>query len=581
MPVLADLELGADGRLRRDVGPLEMSAYCRRAVAKGVELAQATGGRCTAMTLGPPAAEDVLREAIACGADAGVLVSDPRFAGSDTLATARVLRAAAELLGGVDLVLVGRNSLDADTGQVGPSLAELLGWPFAGVARELELLEGALRLTCEHDCGYRDLTVELPAVVACAERLCDPAKQPPPAREAVAADLIRVIAAADLGDGPWGDAASRTEVGEVRVHATARAGRRLAGAVADQVRAVTVVLGESTRPRSSSGPDATRVARAPIGASVAVLLEPGRGRSAEELLGGAAALVGTGGEVIGLGMADVLDPHAASTMGADRLIHLDGSTMPADLASSIAGWLADARPWGLLGPATLWGRETLSRLAVRLDLGLTGDAVGLEVIGGRLIAWKPAFGGRMVAAIRSRSDIQAATVRRGVLPISPGHPARPIPVEVLDVAATGRVQVHDVIEDDDPDRMTMAEVVIGVGAGVLPADYPLLEPLQLALGAELAATRRVTDQGWLPHSRQIGITGHSIAPRLYLAIGIAGKPNHMIGVSHADQIIAINSDPAAPVFDMADVGLVADWREAVPLLTAALTTCRYDCRSTS
>ncbi len=118
IPILAELELGPDGRLRRD-GPLEMSAYCRRAVSKGVELAKETGGTCTAITLGPGAAEDVVREAVAWGADDGVLISGREFAGSDALATARALAAALHYLGVFDLVLVGRNSLDADTGQVG------------------------------------------------------------------------------------------------------------------------------------------------------------------------------------------------------------------------------------------------------------------------------------------------------------------------------------------------------------------------------------------------------------------------------------------------------------------------------
>ena len=123
VPKFEAMELGPDGRLVRDGLELELNPYCRRAVSKGVELASATNGTCTIITLGPPAAEDVLREAIAWGADRGILVTDPAFAGSDTLATARALAVVLEREGPFDLVLVGRNSVDADTGQVGPEVA--------------------------------------------------------------------------------------------------------------------------------------------------------------------------------------------------------------------------------------------------------------------------------------------------------------------------------------------------------------------------------------------------------------------------------------------------------------------------
>src|SRR6478736_5217703 len=142
IPAFEAMTLGADGRLVRDGLELEMSAYCRRAVAQAVACAAEHGGTVTVITLGPPSAEDTLREAIAWATDrmvecTGVHVTDPAFAGSDTLATARALASVVDHLGGFDLVLAGRNSVDADTGQVGPELAELLGLPFVTGARHL------------------------------------------------------------------------------------------------------------------------------------------------------------------------------------------------------------------------------------------------------------------------------------------------------------------------------------------------------------------------------------------------------------------------------------------------------------
>ena len=113
--------------------------------------------------------------------------------------------------------------------------------------------------------------------------------------------------------------------------------------------------------------------------------------------------------------------------------------------------------------------------------------------------------------------------------------------------------------------------MIGIGTGVDPSAYGDLDALRELLGgAPLAATRRVTDKGWLPRSRQLGVTGKSISPRLYVAIGISGKLNHTIGIRNAGTVLAINSDPDAPIWDHADVGIVGDWREVIPALTAAI-----------
>jgi electron transfer flavoprotein alpha subunit len=209
---------------------------------------------------------------------------------------------------------------------------------------------------------------------------------------------------------------------------------------------------------------------------------------------------------------------------------------------------------------------------------LTGDAVGLERDGEQLVAWKPAFGGQLVAAIGYTSQFALATVRAGVLPtleprtVDPAflaaHRDRLYGTRAL--PARGRVRVLARTRVDDLDLLAEAHAVIGVGRGVHPDEYRALEPLRRLLGAELGATRKVTDAGWLPRSRQIGITGRAIAPRLFVSIGASGKFNHMVGVRAAGTVLAINSDPDALVFDAADAGILGDWREVVPLLVAAI-----------
>jgi electron transfer flavoprotein alpha subunit len=242
-----------------------------------------------------------------------------------------------------------------------------------------------------------------------------------------------------------------------------------------------------------------------------------------------------------------------------------GAIPEEDVASGTIGWVRANAPWSLLAPSTAWGREVASRTAAAVRAGLTGDAVGFDLDGERLVAWKPAFGGQLVAAIHADSVTQMATVRAGML--AELHPREHrASVDELAITPRGRVQILARTRDDDLDLLAEATAVIGIGQGIAPEDYPLLEPLRLLLGAELAATRKVTDRGWLPRARQVGITGRSIAPRLYVVLGASGKYNHMVGVRAARTVVAVNTNPDALVFDVADVGIVGDWREVVPLL---------------
>jgi electron transfer flavoprotein alpha subunit len=649
VPAFTEMALDADGRLIRTGLPLELNPYCRRAVSQAVELARATsadttglssaqpvaarapigppaqpvalrsggdgtteGPAVTVVTLGPPSAEDSLREAIAWGLDRGVdidgiLVSDPAFAGSDTLATARALAAALRLTGPYDLVLTGRNSVDSETGQVPPEVAELLDVPLLTGVRELRLEGMTVHARCEHDDGWIEAEVALPALLTCAERLIEPCKVDAAGRAGVPAERIGRLAAADLGPGLWGQAGSPTSVGAVRVHQVDREGIVLDGPVEDQVRRAVDVLVRrgalAARPEGVGGAVGEAVPRPGnrAGPAVAVLLEADRAHVAQELLSAAAELAADiDGHVVALTEPAGSDPGRLGSWGADEVVVLwpsgasppvdpalrtaamtrsgtpfgepdrpPGGLGPEDIAAGVAQWAGQAQPWAVLAPSTAWGREVAGRAAARLGAGLTGDAVGFDVEDGRLVAWKPAFGGQVVAAITASSPVQMATVRPGMLPRR--EPRRDGAVTTrLDVTARGRVRTVAHARDDDTNVLAEAAVVVGVGEGLVPDDYAALDPLLGVLGAELGATRKVTDKGWLPHARQIGITGRSIAPNLYVAVALSGKFNHMVGVRSAGTILAINEQRDMPVFDAADVGIIGDWRQVVPALVAEL-----------
>jgi electron transfer flavoprotein alpha subunit len=601
IPVAEEIRLGPDRRLVRDGIKLELNAYCRRAVSKGVELARMSGGTCTVLTLGPPAAEDVLREAVAWGADEGIHLCDPAFAGSDTLATARALAAALRRAGPFDLVLAGRNTLDGETGQVGPEVAELLDLPFASGVRRLDLISPGttLHLELELDDGSAEVELDVPAVLTVAERLCEPCKVDPEGRAAVDPQRLQRMTASDLGPGPWGDEGSPTRVGATRVLAHVRQPMVLDGPLAEQVDAAVAILRErgalgahrddredhaaadgalgSQRSDGTDGmdgmdrSDGTNGSRRMAGAAdtkvIAILAEPGRPGIGAELAAESERISGRVGATI-----EVLCPDGSDTpLGADQVVRLRGSAVAEDVAAAVASYVTEERPWAFLAPSTAFGREVAGRAAAATGSGLVGDAVALSVLGGRLVAAKPAFSGSLVADITCPQGTQMATVRPGVMmPKTSGLRAAGAPSRIREVTKRGRVRVLNERRNDELETLARAQTVIGVGTGVHPDEYELLSPLAALLGAELAVTRKVTDKGWAPRARQVGVTGRSIAPRLYVALGLSGKFNHMAGVRSAETILAVNTDRDAPVFAHCDVGVVGDWHEVLPLLAASI-----------
>lgn len=555
--------LDARGRLRRDGDAAEMNPWCRRAVTRAVELA-AGGGHSTAVTMGPASAGDVLREALACGVDAAVHVTDRRLAGADCLVTARVLAAAIRQVGGADVVLVGHSSVDGSTGAVGPMVAELLAVPFAGPVLDLRPAEDVpwLRAELQLENGREDVTVALPAVLAVAERSCRAAR-------AAVEDWpehgnLTTVTAGQLGCGVSGADSPTRVTGVVEVPRTRR-GEVLGGHLATQIGALVDALRQQRDPEP---PEPVRPAARlswSDGPRIVVLARNGDDVGTRALFAEADRL------------AARIRGHVAAVLGGGRApreaapcVEL-GGTEPRRVAAAVAQWLGTAGtpPWAVLGGASEWEREVLSRLGARLGTGLLSDLTGLSVGVGRggvprLRGVKPAGSGAL-AQVECLGLPQLATVRTGQLPapvaLTPGGPG-----ELLPVSADARVRRDGRTVEDDADALGRADVVIGVGAGVDPADYRVLDGLRSLLGAQFAATRKVTDAGLLPHGRQVGVTARGIAPRCYLALGVSGSPYHMAGVARAGTLIAVNRDPSAPIFAQADLGIVADWRHLVPLL---------------
>jgi electron transfer flavoprotein alpha subunit len=245
-----------------------------------------------------------------------------------------------------------------------------------------------------------------------------------------------------------------------------------------------------------------------------------------------------------------------------------------DYAGSLTELARKFQPEIILAGATYLGRAFIPRVAASLKTGLTADctAFGLDLEKRLLLQTRPAFGGNIMATIITpRTYPQMATARPGVFKARPPETApqgQVIPVAVAALAQPARSRfVATVAEIKERVALSAAEVIVAGGRGLKEAkNFRLLEELADLLGGAVGATRGAVDAGWIPYAHQIGQTGKTVSPKLYIACGISGATQHLVGMQSSDFIVAINKDPQAPIFQVADLGLVGDLFEIVPAL---------------
>jgi electron transfer flavoprotein alpha subunit len=221
--------------------------------------------------------------------------------------------------------------------------------------------------------------------------------------------------------------------------------------------------------------------------------------------------------------------------------------------------------------ASVLSADVAAGLAARLDAGLNWDLVDLELRDGKLVGKRPALQDSVYVDVGWKSEPRLALVRSGTFePVETGGEARveEVAVELEDFSSQA-VMVERAHAESEGPSIEDADVIVAGGRGLgEPDKFALLEELAKALGGAVAATRAVVDAGWYPYAAQVGQTGKTVAPKLYLACGISGAIQHKVGMQGSGTIVAINKDPNAPIFEYADVGVVGDLHEIVPKLTA-------------
>ena len=228
-------------------------------------------------------------------------------------------------------------------------------------------------------------------------------------------------------------------------------------------------------------------------------------------------------------------------------------------------------PQAILAPVTSRQREFIARLAARLGVGLAADCVGFALEGDRLVATRPVYAGKVLSKVVWARPPWIATLRPNVFRPAEARPGRSAAVErprvTIPPAIMKFVERREEVSTGLPE-LTEAETVLSGGRGMKgPENYVILEELGHVIGAAVGASRAAVDAGWRPHRFQIGQTGRTISPKLYLGFGVSGAIQHLAGMRTSKVIVAINKDPEAPIFKIADYGIVADLFEVVPALT--------------
>ncbi|UCE53215.1 MAG: electron transfer flavoprotein subunit alpha/FixB family protein [Desulfobacterales bacterium] len=273
-----------------------------------------------------------------------------------------------------------------------------------------------------------------------------------------------------------------------------------------------------------------------------------------------AAVLGSGIE----GIAGELGKY-----GADKVVAADDQSL-ADYTTDaytnvLAGLIKSLDPAVIILGATMQGKDLAGRLAARLDAGVAMDCVAVKLEDGQLTYTRPMFGGKVLADVEIEGTPQIVAIRPNVMTITEKSKDCATEKPAIQVGDVKTAILEKIMDTGDKVELTEADIVVSGGRGT-GGDFAAVEELAAALGAAVGASRSAVDEGWRPHSDQVGQTGKVVSPTMYVACGISGAIQHLAGMSTSKYIVAINKDPEAPIFSKADFGIVGDLFDMVPAI---------------
>ncbi len=550
---ISSAELNDDYTLDRKRSGVAVNPADCSALEQALLIKETYRAEISVVTMGAKSAEEILKQVAALDTDRLVLISDESYPGSDTFVTANILKEAIDFLGPFDLIIMGRRAVDGETGHVGPQVAALLDTPCITNVTEV-MIENGKEAVCERlleGCRLK-LSVPLPAVIT----VCG---------------------------------------GSNRLRPASIAGyKRAKNACITHISNEQLLLPEESVGLSGSPTKVVRVSKPQTGAR--------NGQFYYDSQNGAEAIIQAihlhktgglikkkrkpgeetyyGGKPAGLHGVCVFRKDRESLRAGEELIHhclkcgcdtvkitVNDENVFDDLheAVAISKCIKEIKLNTLIFPATVTGRAVGPMVAALNGLGITADCTELHYMeDGGMLQIRPAYGGTMLAEIKTKSLPQLATVRPGVYEFPGVGQNRDIKTVEVSVS-TGNVRLMDRWETKNA-ALEDAKGIIAGGRGCGREGFAVLSSLAAELSFGLGASRSAVDEGYAPYEFQIGQTGVIVRPQIYIAFGISGSVQHLAGMKDSDYLIAVNTDKKAPIFDYADICIVADWKEIAELL---------------
>ncbi|ACP36601.1 Electron transfer flavoprotein alpha subunit [Sulfolobus islandicus L.S.2.15] len=561
------------------------------AIEEAVRLKERYGAKTIVITMGPPQADSALREALAMGIDEAYLISDRAMAGADTWATSYTISKAVQKLGGADLILFGRRAVDGETEQVGPQTGKWLGLPVIGYVSDIKKLEkDKIIVTRTTEFDEEVIEAPIPTVLTMLEVANKP-RQP---------DILSLIKAKTAKITVWnkddikaepdkiGLAGSPTKVIKVQPPPKTRKAEIIDGRkdiekaakwfldkIFESLKEDESTLKEYVKPKPKVKVNGEiwvyidHIGEKPNRASFEIM---GEARRIADLMDTSLSAVIVGGEATKSLIDETFEYGAdkvyfVETKGFDRY---DNEVYTRALATVIKKY----KPEAVFFPGTKNTRELASTTAIEVNTGLIADCTNFDVDDkGVLLSTRPDFGGKeMSTIICPKHRPVMVTVRAGVfmpLPRVPGRKGELVREEIDDLFTRLKVLDYRVIEKRN--ILAEADIVVGVGRGIRsPENIKMAEELASLLGGVVGVSKPLADMGWYPKERQVGQTGTTIRPKVYIALGVSGAVQHLVGILSSRKIGAINLDPSAPIFENCDFGVVGDIFEIIPKMVELL-----------
>ena len=584
VPDTMEMSVDENGSLVRAGVPSILNPYDECALSRVLELRR-EGDEVVVFTMGPPQARQALERCLEMGADRAYLLTDRDFAGADVWATARALTAfIIKFVPDADLYVFGRQAIDGDTGQVPFEVAAQLGVQQFAYVESLSVSHDGF--TAVQDYGDVRRTCSVPRGSVVSFGTVDPNGTLDRARPVLG--RAEGVHDQDRLHDRFLQRQAQQEGGD---HGPCKGGqvhhRRTGGGQMSEC------SGGSCSTCSSCGsddPDRLPPGMLKVynlnqstadGILVWIETEPdGDGvRMADvsaELLGAARKLSDGRVFAVVFGGTEVkpLYPRIFGC-GVDSLYHVRERELevyrPEAYASCIVSLIKRIEPATVLIGATTRGRELAPRIASELGTGLTADCTGLRAEGRKIVMTRPAFGGNLIADIECLRFPQMATVRQGTFPMPEEREGTGTAIYWQFGDGMGKDIVSEERVVDSGRDIRDARVLISLGDGIRDRSLiDVAESVAAKVGGMVSCSRSLVEKGWMPRSRQVGMSGRTVAPDLYIAFGISGVVQHRVGMSGAGKVIAVNSDPDAPIHHYADLSLIADAGEILREMDRAL-----------